>query len=306
MLLEALTSIQAQRSFTLGRDLEVVVADDGSFRSDSVQAIARAQAIHGVKVLRTRGRTGPAAARNFAVQGTCGEWLSFLDADDLYAPDALELRWATTQAHPSVGCVVTDYGEFAADAPFAPKELRGVIASTPRRRPAVQAAIDSGQTLVLNRPLKSFVGTMPMCTISVFVRRDAFIGLGGFPEGYDIGEDLHLWLRIAATQTLAYVPRVTAYCRKGHASLTRSESRLNLKTARCYEHLARDPLMAPVRRQLQALIAEGYLAEGYAARSRRETQFAREMAWAAVRRRPWHPAGWLALALAGRAPTTTV
>ncbi len=298
LLLEALTSVQEQQGFSLGLDLEVLVADDGSARPDSAQAMAAAAAMPGVRVLRTAGRTGPSSARNLAARHAQGQWLSFLDADDRYAPDALALRWATAQAHPGVGCVVTDYAEFAADAPFAPDGLPGVIASTPRRRPAVQAAVDSGKTLVLDRPLAAFIGTVPMWTGSVFVRRAAFAALGGFPEGHDIGEDLHLWLRIAATECLAYVPRVTAYCRKGHASLTRGEPQMNLKTARCYAHLAADPLMRPVHSRIAKLVADSYLGAAYDARGAGQSAAALQAAMCALRWRPGALAAWRALVLA--------
>lgn len=304
LLLEALASLQAQEGFVLGNDLEVIVADDGSVRPDSARAMAAAAAMGGVRVLRTRGRTGPSAARNLAARHASGQWLAFLDADDRYAPDALKVRWATAQTHTGLGCVVTDYAEFPADAAFAPAGLTGVIASTPRRRPAVQAAVDTGLTLVLDRPVSAFIGTVPMWTGSVFVRRDVFEALGGFPEGHDIGEDLHLWLRIASTQRLAYVPQITAYCRKGHASLTRGEAQLNLKTARCYEHLAADPVMHEVRRQISELAAESYLAASYDARRAGQAGVALRAAYGALRWRPRSSSAWRALLLAPLRPRT--
>lgn len=302
LLLEAVASVQAQEGFVLGEDLEMVIADDGSARPDSARAMAAVALVAGVRVLHTSGRTGPSAARNLAARHARGQWLSFLDADDRYAPDALALRWATAQAHVGVGCVVTDYAEFPADAEFVPAGLPGVIATTPRRRPAVQAAVDTGQTLVLDRPVATFLGTVPMWTGSVFVRRDVFQALGGFPEGHDIGEDLHLWLRIAATQRLAYVPRITAYCRKGHASLTRGEAQLNLKTARCYEHLARDPIMRPVRSRIAELIAASYLGAAYDARCAGRTGASLYAACRALRWRPHAGAAWRALLLAPLRP----
>jgi glycosyltransferase involved in cell wall biosynthesis len=294
-LLDAVESVKAQTDFVLGRDLEVVVADDGSARPDSAAAVAAAAKMPGVRVLQTKGRTGPSAARNLAARHANGEWLAFLDADDLYAPEALSLRWHTAHGHAGLGCVVTDYAEFQADAVFRPAGLPGVIASTPLRRPAVQAAIDSGQTLVLDRPVQAFLQTVPMWTGSVFLRREIFEALGGFPEGHSIGEDLHLWLRIAATQRLAYVPRITAYCRKGHASLSARESEINLKTTRCFEDLLQDPVMEPVAARLRGIIAEGYRSESYFARQRGVLLPALGHALHALQ---WHPAAlanWRAL-----------
>ena len=295
LLLDALDSIQAQVGFSLGEDLEVVVADDGSARPDSAHAMAMAASRTGVRVLRTPGRTGPSAARNLAARHARGQWLSFLDADDLYAPDALAVRWKVAQEHADVGCVVTDYAEFPADAPFTPLGLTGVISGTPRRRPAVQQAVDSGKVLVLDRPVLAFLRTVPMWTGSVFVRRDVFETLGGFPEGHHIGEDLHLWLRIAATQRVAYVPRITAYYRKGHASLTTGEAAMNLKTSRCFEDLLQDPVMHSVAAELRSVIAEGYRSESYLSRQDGLTNVALTHAWRALRWKPSDAANWWAL-----------
>lgn len=295
LLLEALASVQAQHGFVLGRDLEVVVADDGSAQPASAQAMAQATTMDGVQVRRTTGRTGPSAARNLAALHAKGEWLSFLDADDLYAPDALAVRWQVAQQQAGVGCVVTDYAEFPADAPFSPAGLTGVIASTPRRRPAVQQAVDSGQVLLLDQPVLAFLRTVPMWTGSVLVRKDVFDALGGFPEGHHIGEDLHLWLRIAATQRLAYVPRITAYCRKGHASLTTGETAMNLKTTKCFEDLVEHPVMQDVAAELRSVIAEGYRSESYFSRQGGRTLAALTHAWHALRWQPGHAANWWTL-----------
>lgn len=304
LLSDAVDSVRSQQGFILGQDAEVIIADDGSTRADSAHAIAAVAEMRGVRVVKTMGRTGPSAARNLAARHARGQWLSFLDADDLYAPDALAVRWQVAQEAPVVGCVVTDYAEFPADTPFTPEGLTGVIASTPRRRPAVQPAVDDGHVLILDRPVLAFLRTVPMWTGSVFVRRDAFESLGGFPEGHHIGEDLHLWLRIAATQRLAYVPRITAYCRKGHASLTTGETAMNLKTTRCFENLLQDPVMHAAAAELRAVIAEGYLSESYFSRQAGQNFEALVHAWSALRWQPWKIANWWAFAKASF-PTRT-
>ena len=60
---------------------EVILVDDGG--TDGSIGIAHA-ACPTATVLRTAGRTGPAAARNTAVAATTAEWLAFCDHDDLW------------------------------------------------------------------------------------------------------------------------------------------------------------------------------------------------------------------------------
>jgi len=79
-LAEALQSVFAQEY----SPLEVVVADDGS--SDDSSAIARS--FPGVTCLAL-AHAGVSAARNAAVLASSGEWLAFLDADDIWLPGKL-------------------------------------------------------------------------------------------------------------------------------------------------------------------------------------------------------------------------
>ncbi|MDE6394665.1 MAG: glycosyltransferase, partial [Duncaniella sp.] len=83
-LRECLESVLAQ-SFS---DWEVIVVDDGS--TDSTAAIAQSFSARDsrVRVLSTVNR-GVSAARNAALGMARGEWVTFLDSDDLLPPGAL-------------------------------------------------------------------------------------------------------------------------------------------------------------------------------------------------------------------------
>lgn len=297
LLLETLASVSKQEGLVANLDFEVVIADDGSSSPESLAALDEARRLSWVTVVQTSGHVGPSGARNLAVNHARGEWLSFLDADDLYSPDSLRIRWAAVTEYPEVNCVATDFAEFSAASALNPQGLAGVIATTPFRRASVQEAYDTGQSLFLDKPLSKFVGALPLGIDAVFVRKSIFDKLGGFPENYYIGEDLHLWLRIAACGRVAFVPQVTAYCRRGHASLTAGENHMNLKTAHCYKHLIKDPLMTPVRSRLLSLIAEAYVSESYIARTQRRHVVAWQMAMHAVRWCPFMATGWRAILL---------
>ncbi len=82
----ALDSVFAQ---SLG-DLEVIVADDGSTDGTAERAEATAGGDGRLRVLRSAGNAGAAAARNRAFAAARGDWLALLDADDAMAPGRLE------------------------------------------------------------------------------------------------------------------------------------------------------------------------------------------------------------------------
>ena len=78
---EALASVKAQTF----RDFEIVVVDDGG--TDGTCEVLSAW--RETRVLRHPGRRGVSAARNTGITAARGQWLAFLDSDDLWLPDKL-------------------------------------------------------------------------------------------------------------------------------------------------------------------------------------------------------------------------
>jgi glycosyltransferase involved in cell wall biosynthesis len=77
--------------------LEIIVVDDGS--SDETLTVARTIIDDRVQVF-TQPNQGAAAARNHALRQSTGDYLQFLDADDLLAPDKIEQQIKLLQASP--------------------------------------------------------------------------------------------------------------------------------------------------------------------------------------------------------------
>ena len=88
-LAEAVRSAKSLRLPEGMPPVEVIVVDDGS--TDHSAEVA--SSFEGVKVFREEHR-GPAAARNTGIRNASGEYLLFLDADDVFQEDALEILYA--------------------------------------------------------------------------------------------------------------------------------------------------------------------------------------------------------------------
>ena len=95
---------------------EIIVVDDGS--TDGSLALARHFESQGVRVA-TQSNAGAAAARNTGLKIARGDYLQFLDADDLLAPDKLERQIRRLQADGS-DCIATcAWGRFTVDHAIA-------------------------------------------------------------------------------------------------------------------------------------------------------------------------------------------
>lgn len=89
---EALASVRAQ---TLS-PLEIIVVDDGS-RPEEAQALDREA--RGCIVIHLPKNRGVSVARNTGIARASGEWIAFLDCDDLWDPRKLELQAALVSAN---------------------------------------------------------------------------------------------------------------------------------------------------------------------------------------------------------------
>lgn len=165
---------------------EVVVVDDGSTdRPDEV--VAR---YPGVRLLRQDNR-GLSAARNAGLAVCTGEWVVFLDADDLLVPGGLRAGLTAARERPDAAVV---YGAHVRTGP----DGRTV---TSRIHVPVEAA-DPYAQLLRGNPIGMHA--------SALVRRTAASDAGGFDEALRAAEDYDLYLRLAAVQPVRSHPTVVA------------------------------------------------------------------------------------------------
>ena len=133
------------------------------------------------------GPRGAAVARNLGLKAAEGDFIAFLDADDLFEPDKLQFELATFEQHPEAAMV---YGPTRWWYPGEPErdwteDMRGVAG---RLDPP---------PLLLSRIVLLQKGHVP-CTCAVLIRRRALDAVGGFDEGFRLYEDQTLWVKIFA------------------------------------------------------------------------------------------------------------
>jgi glycosyltransferase involved in cell wall biosynthesis len=121
LIVQALDSL-LQQTF---RDFETIVVDDGS--TDQTRVVVGAHPLR-ARYLYTH-RAGPAEARNAGMRAATGEFVAYLDSDDLYYPHKLELQVDWLRRHPDVGMVYTDFSAFDDDGFWDERHLTTYHAS---------------------------------------------------------------------------------------------------------------------------------------------------------------------------------
>jgi len=165
---ETLDSVLAQT----WKDLEVVVVDDGS--TDSTCEIVRACG-EPVRLVE-QANAGPSPARNHGIREARGEFVAFVDSDDLWTPDKLERQMALFDGEGKVGLVYCRGQRIDGEGNRLP--------TTPMEKPVGDVFL----------PLL-YRNHCP--TSGVVVRKACLDRCGVFPEDMVWAEDWHLWLRIA-------------------------------------------------------------------------------------------------------------
>ena len=254
-------AIDAVRAQTF-REYEIIAVDDGS--TDRTQDVLRR--FPEVRSARQPNR-GAAAARNAGIGLARGEFVAFLDADDLWLPDKLARQLDFIAAHPEVGLLFADAAEWRGDTVEKPSILStmafGADASS-------QTPIDDVFRKLL---IENFIPTS-----TVLVRRSCFAAAGLFDVSLPNVEDREMWLRLAAAVPVACVPQVLARKRSHDANIsTRVEHALRSRIRVWQQCRRRFPGLAPAS-LYDRLLAGTYQQLGYMHLARGEGRNARRCA----------------------------
>lgn len=176
---------------------EILIIDNGS--TDGGREIVTAIGDARIKLLdlSTPG-PGGYAGRNIGIRAASGDWIAFLDADDLWQSDHLAVLAEGISADPNVRAAATRFDHVFEDR-----------SQTQRIAPQLEQAQSLDLVGFLGAWLE--VRECPMWTGAITIRRDTLFEVGLFPEGRAVrGGDKDLWLRVLAEGALRYDPRITA------------------------------------------------------------------------------------------------
>ncbi|NJC06474.1 glycosyltransferase involved in cell wall biosynthesis [Sphingomonas kaistensis] len=158
-----------------GDGIEVIVVDDGS--TDDTPALLASYGDR-IRVVR-QSNAGPSAARNRGAEQARGDYLFFLDSDDLIEPGAVHRLLAAAQAMESGQAPIGR----ASIMDEAGMSSTGVAYGYPHLQPGHQLSLADLLT-----------GVMPLCL--PLLQREQFLAAGGLDPELRLGEDHELAIRL--------------------------------------------------------------------------------------------------------------
>lgn len=185
-------------------DVEIIVVNDGS--TDDTPLIAQSyQQYPNVKIIHQEN-TGLPGARNRGIREASGEYLCFLDSDDYYDPEKIELQAEILDSDEAIDFVYCDI--VMVDGEGNPVEDDYSVGN----------ARDELSGDIFPSLLQG--GYFPPHT--VMVRRECLEKAGGFDPDLGGHADYELWLRLAASGCRAYyLDRKLAYYRTYPTSMSK-------------------------------------------------------------------------------------
>lgn len=203
---DALNSVKAQDI----QDLQIIVVDDGS--SDGTAD--RVAAEHPDVELIRKANGGAATARNRGITAARGDYLAFLDADDIWLPGKLAAQWHHLQAHPDIHLVCTGFERWQQTASGRYPPLEPLIAEA-AAIPDTELDPDRSGWVYHQLLLDCHVWTS-----TVMLRRVILEQIGTFDESLRLGQDYDFWLRAARVTPIHMLRRPMALYRQHPGSAT--------------------------------------------------------------------------------------
>ena len=159
-------------------DFEIIIIDDGS--TDHSVDIIRTYKDSRIKLIHQENG-GVSSARNHGIEEASGEYITFLDADDIWRPNYLREMDMLTKKYPSYFV-------------FCSAQVNRKINCLP-----------DGVTIINDHCLYDYIYS----TGCILIHRDVLKKTGLFRIGISLGEDRDMWLRIACYYPTIYLNEET-------------------------------------------------------------------------------------------------
>lgn len=220
---EAMTSVLRQTE----PNLELIVVNDGSTDEtlDIVDSMAKKDVR--VKVLTQANSGKPSIARNRGLEQATGEFVAFLDGDDLYYQDKLERALDVFHRYPGIDMVFHDVNfmdeagtEQSVTYLEAVNFAERVLSKSKRLREATFLCDERALFFFMCTTVTTILMCSPVIRRKRLTDEDIL-----FPEDLTIGEDVDLWFRLIKSGGVAFINRTLSCYRIYPLSVTKRPGR---------------------------------------------------------------------------------
>jgi len=206
------------------RNLELIVVDDGS--TDHTLSILKAISIHDsrLKIISQNNSGRPSIARNRGISIASGEYISFLDSDDLWEPSRVEKMVTGLDGHPEW---VAAFHDLKLVDEFGARLGKTYLADVSFLTNASQwmKKVDNNW-FNLNSRFYVYMSLYYAAahTQSILIARSRLPAeILNFNQNYIICEDTDLWIRVAMSGRLGFLNEVLSSYRQLNTSITRNK-----------------------------------------------------------------------------------
>lgn len=201
----AIQSIYAQTF----RDYEILVVDDGS--RDAPEEVVAAMPSEKLRLIR-QDNGGVSVARNTGLSQAKGEYVCFLDADDLWEPDHLETLHQLTEKYPESRTFLTSHRIITP---------QGTVAHSSDALKNYDPDFETEDFLgLLNQTAYSVVHTNSICANRAMMEQENI----RFEPGIRIGEDTDVWFRLGLKYKVAISKKETTVYQMDLSTATKDGS----------------------------------------------------------------------------------
>lgn len=185
-------------------DFEVIVVDDGS-EDKSIKVISNYNDER-IKII-SQVNSGVSKARNTGIEYSKGNYIAFIDADDLWESDHLLKMQEMISKYPNYGLYCSRYSRI-----YDGKKISSKFYNIPP---------ENGDYYIVNDYFtKCTFGDNIAWTSAVVVPKKILTDIGGFPMGINRGEDKYVWAIVALYNKVVLYNRTTACYRVVKTGLT--------------------------------------------------------------------------------------
>lgn len=233
-------------------DWELVIVDDGS--KDDTFALAERIAASDARIRAfTKPNGGVSTARNFGFDrvSASSKYVGFIDADDLYEPDALEVLAGELEANPGL---VAAHGL----ARFVDEDDNSILLGQAEAWGRNRRGISGLRSVPLSSDEPTTLAVLAHWNTihtpgQIVIRRSVLDEVGGNDVTLAIAQDYDQWIRLALRGDFAFVDRVVMGYRVHGAGISRDSGRRHREDWRVRRRLLSLPNLTSEQRRLCVL-----------------------------------------------------